>query len=340
MFISARFAQAALAALVLLACARPGAARDGRTPAQEFFRFQSNFWMNLHHTLFREGALRRAGGAQGAAGAPAPLSEAGLSEGERRIWADAVGFYARRFAGARLLFDEQLVRINNALSGQQDPAGLRAPALAQEVALTLERAAPVYRKHWWPAHDKANRAWIASVGPAVEKTAPEVITQLEGLFRHRWAAPLTVDVTYFVAEVGHAYTTERPAYAPGRPGHTTIASAEPTHQGPDGIELVFHEGAHTLTGEVESALAAECGARGKSCGDLWHALQFFTVGEVVKRRLKKDGLIGFTPYAYKYRLYERGEWPRFRPALEADWLPYVEGRTTFAGAIKQLVKDI
>lgn len=323
----------ALSAFLPLACAQPSAARGPRAAPQALFRFQSNFWMNLHHALFREGALRRAGDTRPAPGRPAPLAAPWLTEGERRAWNNAVNYYAKEFAGRRLVFDERLVRINNVLSGQPNPTKLHAPALPPEIAHTLEQAAPVYRRQWWPAHDKANRAWIASMKPVVEKTGPEVRAQLEKLFKRRWPAPLTVDVTYFVAEVGFAYTTEHP-------GHTTIASSQPTLQGLDGVETIFHEGTHTLTGEVEAALNVECRAQSKACGDLWHALQFFTVGEVVKRRLRKDGVNDFTPYAYKYGLYGRGEWPRFRQALELEWQPYLEGKTTFEDAIKQLVKGI
>lgn len=317
----------------MLACSPPSAARNNQPTTQALFRFQSNFWINLHQTLFREAALRRANNTQSASASRAPLPEAELSEGERRAWDHAIDYYAQNFIGRRLVFDQQLTHINNILSVQRGPAKIASPALPQELVLTLEQAAPVYRRHWWPAHDKANQAWIAAMKPAVERMGPDVISQLEKLFKHRWSAPQLVDVTYFVAEVGHAYTTEHP-------GHTTIASSESTLQVTDGLETIFHEGTHTLTDEVQDALDVECKAQGKTCGDLWHALQFFTVGDVVKQRLKKDGVTDFTPYAYKYGLYKRGEWPRFIKALEQDWPPYLEGKTSFAEAIKQLIRDI
>jgi hypothetical protein len=28
---------------------------------------------------------------------------------------------------------------------------------------------PIYRKHWWSAHDRTNRDWIAAVGPLVDR---------------------------------------------------------------------------------------------------------------------------------------------------------------------------
>jgi hypothetical protein len=28
---------------------------------------------------------------------------------------------------------------------------------------------PIYRRHWWPAHDRTNREWIAAVRPLVDR---------------------------------------------------------------------------------------------------------------------------------------------------------------------------
>jgi hypothetical protein len=112
---------------------------NGSEP-QALFQFQSNFWMNLHHALFRESALRRADGQQSAPGRPAPLPEADLSEGEKRTWSNAINYYAQQLVGRRLLLNEQLIQINNNLSQQADPEKLHSPALQAEFVLILEKA--------------------------------------------------------------------------------------------------------------------------------------------------------------------------------------------------------
>ena len=141
----------------------------------------------------------------------------------------------------------------------------------------------MYRAHWWPEYQKTNMQFIVEMEPKVAELGPEVIPQLEHPFGMKWpVAPLPVEVTYYVAEVGGAYTTEHP-------GHTTVASGREDNHGPAGVETLFHEGAHTLTDKLATALREECHRQKKECGDLWHAVQFYTVGDVVKRVLSKHG---------------------------------------------------
>lgn len=91
---------------------------------------------------------------------------------------------------------------------------------------------------------------------------------------------------------------------------------------------------------MTDALFAECGAQKKKCGDLWHAILFYTPGVEVRRALPADEQAAFMPYAYKYGLYTRGEWPKYRAVLEKDWQAYLDGKTDFAAAIHSLVADL
>ena len=81
--------------------------------------------------------------------------------------------------------------------------------------------------------------------------------------------------------------------------------------------VLSHEGAHTLTGKLESTLQTECQKQKEDCGDLWHATLFYTVGEVVKKKaLAERGAFGYVPYADKFGLYARGAWPGCRAGYE------------------------
>lgn len=270
--------------------------------APKYFEFHDNFWMNLHHTLFREAVTAKMSTeARAKLGVSPPLSDSDLSPEEKQAWTDATRLYADTFAGRRLLFDDQLVSINDLLSHERDVGKFSPEGLPGAVAQCLEKAAPVYRAHWWPAHQKANEQFIAGMEPRVEELGPAVIPQLEHFFGMSWQAqPLLVDVTYYVAEVGGAYTTEHPA-------HTTVASGREDNYGLRGLETLFHEGAHTLTDKMASALGEECERQKKGCAaDLWHAAQFYIVGEVWKRRLAERGTAGYVPYAYKFVCTKEG----------------------------------
>src|SRR5205814_65198 len=48
-------------------------------------------------------------------------------------------------------------------------AMLSGTGLDSGLVTRLERAAPIYRKAWWPAHRDANRAWQASILALVDR---------------------------------------------------------------------------------------------------------------------------------------------------------------------------
>ena len=303
------------------------------SPSANYFEFHNNFWMNVHHTLFREMVAEKMDEQTKKRIGLVPLSDAGLSEREKQLWTSAVHCYSTMFAGRRLLFDDQLITFNNSLGRQKDPQKLDPSGLPEDFVRCLENASAIYKRHWWPEHQKANEQFIAEMRPKVDEFGPLVIPHLEHFFGMQWQSPLQVDVTYYVAEVGSAYTTEYP-------GHTTVASGRDDNHGLPGIETLFHEGAHTLTDKIASALWDECKRQKKDCKDLWHAVQFYTVGAMVKEALAADGAPDYVPYAYGFGLYELGDWPKFRPAIERDWQPYLNGKSSFDEAVSNLVRDV
>jgi uncharacterized protein (UPF0218 family) len=82
-----------------------------------------------------------------------------------------------------------------------------------------------------------------------------------------------------------------------------------------GLEVLFHEASHPLAEKLEKDLGRECAAQKKQCDDLWHAAQFYTVGDVVRRTLSKRG-ITYDSYAEHNGLYQRGQRPKFKRALD------------------------
>jgi hypothetical protein len=57
---------------------------------------------------------------------------------------------------------------------------------------------------------------------------------------------------------------------------------------------------------------------------------------VVQRRVGHD----YVPCAYRYGLYQRGTWPTYIAALEAQWAPYLDGNKPFDAAVHDLVSAI
>ena len=341
---------------------RPAAARsgtDGAGSAQEaspgvpVFEFHSGFWINLHHFLYQQARQRKGTGtrsgqgeASGRAPGAAQVSTEGLTPAERQRWTAALDYYAGDLADRDLLFNGDMVLIKNRLAGLEACAELSgeksrecASGLRPGLIAALEGAAPVYRARWWQEHDQANRSWVASAGPLVRRFGAGLAQQLAATYRADWpAGRLRVDVVIYGGPFG-AYTTLDPV-------HLTISSSDPRNQGSAALEVLFHEASHTLAGAVRDTIIRECRARGKPIPrDLWHALLFYTTGEMVKRALSAaEGSAGgsagnYTPYAYRYGLYARG-WSHYQRGLERYWQPYLDGKGEFDTAVARLVANL
>lgn len=307
-------------------------ATDSRTVP--LFQFHSNFWVNLHQCLVHE-ALLSLGNPDRRLQTTAPLAATGMNENEESAWKNAVASYAGRFGDRQELFDDEMVRINNSLAQQTDDGSpLNAKDIPDAVAAVLRDAAPVYRKYWWAEHDRINKNWIGSQLARVNELGAQIAAAMQKDLRQAWpAAPIRVDVCFYVPAIGHAYTTTDPA-------HTTFSSSAPTLADLSGFETLFHEASHSFADTMSNALLTECGAQKKNCGDLWHAILFYTPGVEVRRALPADEQAAFTPYAYKNGLYTRGEWPKYRAVLEKDWQKYLDGKTDFTVAIHSMVADL
>jgi hypothetical protein len=288
------------------------------------FEFHSGAWINLHHVLWGE-ALRRSTPDHGRKDAVPEDVDAAVLEGEdAQRWSAAIDVYVARFAGKDFTFDDEMAALNGRLSALEDAADVRGSGVAAEAAEALAAVMPIYRARWWPAHDRANRAWSEAVAAQLARHGEAMSRELARIYQAGWpAAPLRVDVVHYAGWSG-AYTTLGP-------DHLTVASGDPRNQGVGALEIVLHEASHAVVAPLRDALDRELAARGKRARDLWHATLFFSVGDVVRR-----GVPGYVPYADRLGLYARA-WPAYRAALVRAWAPYLAGRATFADAVRALV---
>jgi hypothetical protein len=303
--------------------------------ATPLFHFHSNFWVNLHEVLLNEAWLRvRAGKPHRRVQSTPPLSAAaGMSKQDDAAWNTAVSFYATQFGARQQLFDNQLVNIIYDLAEQPDNgADLKPAGLPPEMAAVLRRAAVIYRKYWWPAHNESNERWIASQQERLRDLGPKLASAMTKDLHQQWpAAPIRVDVCYYVPALGHALTS--------LPPHITFSSTGLSNQGLSGFELLFHEASHTYADTLINALSAEGRRQHKDVGDLWHATLFYTSGVDLRRLLPGPEQASFTPYAYRYGVY-RGRWRIYRRLLETDWQVYLDGKIDFTDAIHSMVADL
>jgi hypothetical protein len=323
------------------------------------FELHSGFWINLHHTLYYEARLRTA-----SAGSPdksgksigpilnvAPEAKLSLSAAEKHIWDDAVAYYAANYAAKDLLFSTELVQLKDQLGDFEDCDELSGrnrrfcdAGLPAKLTQVLETAAPVYRAHLWPEHDRTNRRWIMRVAPLVREQGVGLSERLADIYQTRWPrAKIRVDLTGYADKSG-AYTTADPL-------RVTISSLDSRNQGEAALEVLFHEGSHGIAEPVQAAIIRECHQRDKAIPrDLWQALVFYTTGEVIRPVLRAAGATAgdqdgglpsasYTPYALREGLYQRG-WNDYYKLLQKFWQPYLDGTATFDDAIARMVSSM
>jgi hypothetical protein len=298
---------------------------------QDIFDFHSGFWMNLHHFLYQQ-ALAQKAGREGRAirGAGEVVSVEALNDAEKSVWASVLESYQKNWVNRDLAFDGDLININYRLAELENQTTLKQSGLPDdELIVALERAAPLYRTHWWKEHDRINRSWIAGVVSLIQKHGRLLIDQLAMAYRTPWAkSPIRAEVAIYANWAG-AYTALDPTLI-------TISSADARQQGAAALETMFHEASHAMINEVQKGIEKECAAQSKQAPrGLWHAVLFHTIGAIVKRALFKDGQKDYEPYAYK-----QGVFREYRQLMEKHWQPYLDGKSDFAQAIKQMVADL
>jgi len=364
-------------ALLALPCAQASPQSASTYGPLPVFELHSGFWINLHHTLYHQARLRKdaaspdkTGKTSGPALKTSAETKTAYTTAEQKAWDDAVSYYAANLADKDLLFSSELVQLKNQLSDFEDCDELTGETkkfcdagLPAKLAQALEAAAPVYRAHLWPDHDRANRRWILRVAPLVIEQGVGLSERLADIYETHWPRQkIRVDVAAY-ANLAGAYTTLDPL-------RVTIASLDSRNQDAEALEVLFHEASHGIAEPVQDAIIRECRQRDKAIPrDLWHALIFYTTGEVLRPVLaysdatpreldlrsptstagssangsrensRSTSLPGYTPYALREGLYERG-WKNYLDVLQRFWQPYLDGRATFSDAIARMVSSL
>jgi hypothetical protein len=307
-----------LIAVLLLCGAARHASADTPVAVLENLQFHSSFWMNLHHALYAAAWDRRPDDGSRAVSrrpvGPLPSSlSAPFSTAERAAWTAAIDYYDRHVADRDLLRGRGMTELKT--------------ALAAELRSVLERAAPVYRRHFWPAHDRSNRAWIEDTAGRLRSLLPDIVREHERLYGRRWfESPVRVDVVW----IGRSYTS--------LPPHATVDASEAALREWTRVEIVLHEVSHALILPIQRLLDEALGDRRDKHPALWHVIQFYLSGTALQRQLRSRG-IEYTPYLYSTGLFDRA-WSQYRKPIEEIWATYVRGEITRAQAIERTVAAV
>jgi hypothetical protein len=312
------------AALVAVSTIAPAAAQSPRP--SPIFRLESDeFWLNLHHFLgedVRRDQYRSRRRLVRSGARPAHSLTMRSRPGRRRA-------YAAGLSKLDAVRGEPFPTITAALAMADDAPTLSGvDAGATE---TLTRAAPIYRKAWWPAHRAANRAWQSSIEALVNRHGTAVRDVLVKWYGLPWPADgYAVHLSGYSVAVG-AYSSAR--------GVLVVSSLDSSYRDLKGLEMIFHEAMHQWDGPVFNALNAQ--AKALNVGvpiDLPHAMIFFTTGEAVRRVEPAH-----VPYAESLGIWllrlSGAQQPaeRLKGPLEDTWRPYLNGRGTRDEALAALL---
>lgn len=312
----------------LPAIADRGAAWVATTPG---FVFHSDFWLGLHDYLYGI-----AGGGPDERGGFDPEEAAcfaSVTGAEREGWDAAESFYGAEMGARHHRRDPLMEAVRHALVGLA-PADSADPERDRVIAL-LRDAAPAYRHCLWELHDARNRRRIGELAGLLVRHGPELQAELARLYREPWPDAIQLDVVSYSDYAG-ANTSSL--------DHTTMSSANPSTAGFSGLELALHEASHLMFGSRHGAIAEALRAASAALGveppdQLWHALSFYTSGEVVARIARAEGDSGFVPYAKRQGLFETA-FRGYLDPIERYWRPYLEGRVELEDAMADLVADI
>jgi hypothetical protein len=297
-----------------------------RPPVAEVanIRFYSDELLNLHHTLYAAAWAGRTQGFRFAQELPHPL-EAPFTPEERAAWGQAVQYYDAHLA-SRDLTTMAGIKLALVIGNLDDPA------IDKDLRASLEAARPVFHKYFWPEQDRVNRAWIASTAERVKTIASGVIPRLEKIYEVKWFSyPVRADAVWVYGWAGANTTLD--------PTHSTISSTHPDNQDWSGVEAVYHELSHALVPTLAARLNAALGNAARQNGTLWHAIQFYLTGEVIRDALATRN-VNYTPMVYTVgTLFPRG-WRNYRVPIEEAWAPYLQGSDSMDEAIARTVKAV
>ena len=309
---------------------------SAQTPVQDrgatIFVFHSeDFWVNLHQFLYVLGrhanqSPDRNRDATKDAPNDAAQGLARLTPDERRAWQEAVTFYARGPSTKDVVFDNQLVNQGVALTRAAESSSLNPDGIDPATVSTLQIAAPLYRKAWWPAHRAANQTLEARLRTLVNRHGKTIQTYLTRAYQFPWMADgFPVHLSAWANWAG-AFSTSR--------GVLIVSSLDPPSAGDAGLETIFHEAMHQWP--MFEVLQAEAKKQGKSVPNLLpHALIFYTAGEAVRSVLPD-----YVPVARALRLWDPQGMGAFREPLTGPWQAFLDGKGTRDEAIAAMFRLI
>lgn len=338
---SHRSAVAAVSLLLAILSPSRSSAQEAETPdkdptfleATERFTLHSSAWINLHHFVYqwaRSETERERDDTRRPIRVREKTDFDALSEREQIVWQAVIEGY-QTIVARSLTFNEGLIRTKVRLLSMDEE---QATESEDDLIRLLSVAMPIYEEHWWQEHDRRNREWAKYLSPRIAKYEVPFGERLAAAWHGKWPEnKIRMDMA--------VYSNWTEAYTTNNPGHIMISQRGDSLW--TDLELVFHEVSHTmpLSGDYQRALSKEFKAQGKEEPDrLWHALHFYTAGELTRQLTAEEGVEGYVSFAEGGAFYRRASWAGYREAFDRFWRPYLDGEIDREEALQGIVQAL
>jgi hypothetical protein len=247
-------------------------------------------------------------------------------------WNHAVADY-RAFVGKRdPITDDELVRMNAALSAA---TGFSAPKdIPRTAAKILDAIMPVYRKAQWAEDNRINRFCMSVAAPMLEAAGEELVAAHEKAYEMPFPKHILVDFAALGWQFG--------AYTVGDEDHAHVVMQSQNNPAAEGLmilESMIHEPSHVLVGSTSGAIGGDLTRISKELGirpyaNLWHAILFYTAGELTRRAFAHQGVLDYKPIILQ--MYA-GPFKGFRNSLEKHWQAFLDGKMSRDDALRQII---
>ncbi len=298
-----------------------------------YFKFHSNFWINLHHFLYQKAkgsqiSKLQEDGLEFLDIGEEPIID-GLSNNDHEVLSNAILYYKQN------LIQTSLSRMGNLRDWLQDQSDyqLLEPFDSTQLTSILNSVSGIYRQNLWSIHHKQNQIVIQQHVEVIRNIEDETIDRLEDMAGYEWPdRKVRIDLT--------AYANWAGAYTPSGPDpQVYISTLDPGSFETFFIETVFHEGTHLLFSR-ESAFRSEIFFMSKEKGidfprSLWHASQFYLTGRLVQDQLKARGL-NHDLIMFERDVFSQSNTSDFRSILEAYYLGKSELEPTIDNLLESL----
>ncbi|AWF82662.1 hypothetical protein BTJ40_18625 [Microbulbifer sp. A4B17] len=262
--------------------------------------------------------------------------EGGLSFEEQALFDHAISEYRKYGANKNIhiLRSDSEIADLTALLLVSNPVG--PDSVDNILYARINEISIIYKTKLWKLHHERNLKWYLDLKSKLDIYGDTISSSLEALFDEKLVADEhTVNIVYKPGMRQGATTS-------GRSFQTVINSTYPDYSDWYALEMFFHEISHANSvgrnSKLQQIISTEFSRLGlDNHKGIWHPIQFYTVGEVVKKVISKD-VSEYVPYAEVRGLYT-GRWD-YKMVLDQNWKPYLDGEVSMETAVENIASAL